>query len=45
MASEEISKEDVSDDSGEERSLRNRQKQELKELRGTYFICFNSRDH
>lgn len=45
MASDEVSKEDVPDDSDEEESLRNKQKQELKELRGTYFICFNSRDH
>lgn len=45
MASEEVSKEDVSDDSDKEELLKNRQKQELKELRGRYFIYLNSRDH
>lgn len=45
MAGEEDFKEDVSDDNDEEESLRNRQKQELKELRGRNFISSNSRDH
>lgn len=37
--------EDVSDDNDEEGSLRSKQKQELKELRGKYSLSFNSRDH
>ena len=38
-------KESASDDSDEEGSLRSKQKQELKELKGRYSISFNSRDH
>ena len=45
MASEEELKEDASDDSDEEGSLKSKQKQELKELRGWYYISSNSRDH
>jgi len=38
-------KESASDDIEEEGSLRSKQKQELKELRGGYSISFSSRDH
>jgi len=37
--------ENLSDDNDEEGSLKSKQKQELKELRGRYLVYLNSRDH